>query len=1725
MFPVFKKPHERLKTATANAAKRPDRERAIADLTAAITKDAGETAASGNVEIVVEAYSTLAGLYQAGSQYLQVVQTLEGLRRYQPFGPQPARDLGLRYAAQPGLVEADLIRLADWLATNGWLVDVLPALRSAVDERFRRSAALAERLAEALMQAGIPTEATQRFRAVIDLRPEDGPRLAPRLQAIIDQLPDDQLAHETLGLVCFRQHDYDQAAAHLTQALKLGALEVGTLFCLADAGLELGRWDEAAETLQRLLDKDANEAELIRRCERLTEWHTAKDLAYCRAQRIWGDALRRQARYEEALARYRLALDSLPSGSADFAASLVNRLQGLTAAIDPAHTAEAYMEQGRAHQAVGAAEQALEAYLAAANTGRAAAGRAVASLRSLVAQTPDLLPARLHLAALHMDLEDWRAAFETLEAVRRELPDQRHETVEGSWRLLEALEKLAPDADQPSGAYAPVFSGALYALAEELATADPRAALAQLRRLLQAYGAAEAEGVRQRLEGRGLLRSQPFAACLLEGDAFLAAKDYPAALQAYDRAPREPQTIDELCERYERLAEADALNPAALLAAATARQEQDRPDLALPLWQRAFERDHAQTAETLVTALDALRQAGQCPPAGLSLLADAYTSLATVPAVGQALDVTRQLFAVGPEQASLAAAKAQAIQAQADPAGQHYPAAALLLGEALAAADQPAESAAAYSTAIGHPKVDEAQLLARLTALTEQRPDLPAAWLALGQAHAAPKKPRTGAALEAYAKALGAGPEQVADQVIERAQALKLKGDEALRAQLLQAEALILTQRGAAAIPQLRATLAEFEKRGAEAMLTLAERLPDGVETWFLRAEIDAARRLPEPAAGWLERVARQGADSEVERAEKVLRTLAKDFPASAAPRLGLALGLKRLGRIEEAAKEWGNIAKEYPSARAQAMAMLDELSQATPTAAVWLSRARGFIEDDIVPATLEALEYAAADTQARSQAYELLQAVAARHADQPEVLRALVRLETQLASEETLAQAAEHARAWLEADSTQSGAVAEHVQRLLEVLQSAELAQSPTALQAYLILADAQLADQKPEQAAAPLRMVLQAWPTKGNQNQVVQRCRRALERLETLALRLVLADAYMQRDEHAQALETCTPAGAAETTATELLNYIEPEACQALAQRCEQIALSQSAAEPELAARAGLALAEWRARLADAEGVVQACQAVADLAALPVDPLANWLAGRGWEPISIRRLRYARLTILRQAGPETFEAALATAQVILEADPPGEAPAIMAELERFPTDYLLAWRARLELAVCLGVEHYPEAYALMRQILAQFGPQEADWLLELCARMDANQAGVHLLRSEIQEAAGQLEAAAAALLGLHTQLPETFPQVEQAFQGLIDRHPDEQRLRLALGQAYRQAAAWPAAQAVYRQVQQADETFTGDLVAPYGELLEHLPQDLELHWALAEAHWYLEQPYEAAGYVDALTDLEPAQAQPGEVFLARLVKKYPACGRGWYVRGKLAYRLGDHDMAIEYLERALKKGELPQRALPLLHEMLSRSYHQQSELDHALEHVRQAISGAPDNPALRQLLLNIRFARLDRTIAERQAALEKSSTQAAALELADLYQQRGQYPQAIELLQKALSQAPEAGALHLALARCFAAQQLYHLSATSLEAALESGSLSVVERKETLYRLAQARRSQLRFEDAIAALEQVCAMDVNYQNVLGLIDQFQREKVTAERQAVALQVVSKARLGAKEV
>ncbi|MBF5041715.1 tetratricopeptide repeat protein [Aggregicoccus sp. 17bor-14] len=199
------------------------------------------------------------------------------------------------------------------------------------------------------------------------------------------------------------------------------------------------------------------------------------------------------------------------------------------------------------------------------------------------------------------------------------------------------------------------------------------------------------------------------------------------------------------------------------------------------------------------------------------------------------------------------------------------------------------------------------------------------------------------------------------------------------------------------------------------------------------------------------------------------------------------------------------------------------------------------------------------------------------------------------------------------------------------------------------------------------------------------------------------------------------------------------------------------------------------------------------------------------------------------------------------------------------------------------------------------------------------------------------------------------------------------------------------------------------------------------------------------------ALLLLERADAAGAEVALRLALERDPDSGPAHFERGRLALARQDGEAAFAHLARA---AELT-RDEPMVLLFLGRAHALRGELGRALAVVGRAAAAAPASAPLREELLRLALAAGHPEAAVRAArelrALTPGSAHAVYLEgLAQLAS--GQFPQAAELLQEAVSQGlPTALArteAQLALARALGGQGQQGEARALLERVLAEGA-----------------------------------------------------------------------------
>ncbi len=1711
----FVKPTDRLKRAINEASRaRPDRERAAVDLRSAIDRDIPAVIAAGSTDLAVEAWRTLAGLYAQINQLERAIQVAGEMQEHPFAAPMvPGIVLDLKLADSVTISEQNLLKLAGWVMEGGRLPELIPALRTAREDRFPRSAALATVLGDASLAVGNYHDASVYYHTAIDLAPSSSKlQYLPKLQVLVQVAPGDQLAQCTLGLLNMRQRDFVAATEHLAAADNLGDLETEPLFALADAYLELQRWEEGVAVLERLLQKPEAQVEIARRCEHIqTSAVSGTSVPILRTHQLWGDALRCQTRYEEALDHYRQVLDNLSGDEhgRTFAMGLLERLVPVAQGIAPNGLAECHIELGRAYLLAGQPQPAFESYVLAARTERSTISGAIIGTRRIIAIQPSMLVARLQLADWQIETGEWREALDSLEGIRHDLPQHHATTIDHYELLLARMTAGHSDEQLAGGSLGSILVSVLYALAEELATDAPDEAATCLARILALQDHAQAQNVLHHLSHLQLLKRKSVTARLTEGDAYLALQNYPAALAAYQAVEVNRETVDAVCTRLETLAWVDIRNPTALLVAAHARFDSGDFAAAVAFYRQAFQRAKDQAAPDIVQRFDSLLGDERCPIEAMDLLADALIHQGDAQSLNRALDAIQRMWQAAPDRIVEIVSKSQIVHRQA-PAGSKVSARSiLLLGEALVVAGRWEEAVVTLAEGVAHPKVDQQHLVELLNNLTQQAPHLPATWLTLGDAYVAQKRSAAPDSLAAYGRALDIDPIQTAQDIIDRLDHQSFGGKNLLGARLLRGEALARTNAHSLALAELTDILAKYRAQAVSGVERVSAWLPDIVSTWLLRAQVEAARPDPVAASVWLNRIIDDGSPSHLPHAEQILRSLCHQFPDDTTCRLAFARWLWRMELTDEAVGVLSDMVTSFPHAREQAMTMLEGMTETAPTASMWLGRARGFIADNNIPAALESLSHAVHDEMAWPVAYEHIRALHADYPERSDVLQALVHVETRSAQPELLVQAVYHARVWLDQAPAQAQQVSESALSILGVLEMLGIERDIVAKDAWVLCTDALLVNRQPAVAAVHLRTILMTW--RDESSIVIDRCQQALNASDSVDIRLVLADAYLMRQQYRLVLNVFDGT-----------SYTDSQACQEIVVRCERVITETRHETPRLAAYAARIQAEWLARQVDIHGVSQACRAAATLDPSQTATIVDWMLDHGWDGASQRTLFYEGADILRVAEhPALLSKSIDTYRAILDRDIHNEADHALVALERFPPDYWPAWQLKIEMGQRLGPSHYDQTFNAMHEVLAIFGLRHTREMLAICAQLDANVPGVHLMRADILEAENRLPEAAAALLEMQVSLPDESSRVEVALRALTDRHPTAHYLHVALGDAYRRTDQWDGAMAAYAVAQQADENLVPTLLAKYESALSALPYDVAPRWGLARAYASLEQPFDAARYIDEIIDLDPNHEQAANDFLQALVRRYPNCGHGWYVLGRMAYRSQQSPLAIDYFERAIREqGVLPESSV-LLYDMLGRVYHALGEHEAALLNLRHAVALAPDQRPLREAVVSVRLAMLDRAIQIKTTELGIREPEVQTyLQIASLLQHRGHHKEAIGYLQSALQLPEPHEQIYLSLARSFVACQRYDLALASAQAAVRGYPLNThldqAELKEALYWLAWSQYHLLEYDEALATLARLCTLDIAYLNVSALIDTIQQEKAAARYAPVPLRYVT---------
>lgn len=1699
---IFSKPADRLRTALEDARQRkPDASRASVNLRTAINKESRETSEAGDTGLVCEAYRELALILLETGQSAAAVSAIEELRNL-PYGAAESMNAALALLEKPGLTEGEILKLGGWLHEGGRGRDAISLLRTNLEERFRRSASLTLLLGDILLDSGEYAEAARRFGMVLDLRPEEGPALLSRFEKLAEMLPRDAVTQQSLGRLYARQRQFPQAIQSLETALTLGEMEADLLFTLCDAYLETKNYARAVDVLERLYKQEANEAELIRRCERLVEHYTETDWIYRRTIRLWGDVLRRQLRPEEALVQYHQSLLNLEPSEANltFAKSLLERLLELEEQISQPALADLHLVTALAYLVTGQPQESMQRCLEAVKADRAAIPAAVDGLSRLAEEFPAFQPVRFELARLQMEHQDYPAALATLNRLRKDFPALRRETVKDYKNLQNRLDELKTGQPGSDPVLLETLIGALDAEAQEVIEKDPAASLAALERILHLGGSGQASLVLRRISELKLEEKLPLGGHLLQADANLAISEYGPALEACKQVPVSKEALAGITSRLEQIIQKEAFPVHALLYAAGIHLDLRLIKEAITYSRRAYEADPATSATFIINRLEPIHRKHELPAEGLSLLSDALLLKPDAKLAGQLHSALEELLKSSQHAAEVVekVLRFQAVLVPESEVGFNF---LLLLSDSHLVTGAAQEAVLALKEALLHPCLRMEDVLKRLEKITSLENPPALAWLLLGDAILKGKKPELQRANQAYRQALAADGAETAGAVLERIPRISCKkgSSEAMAFLALKARGLAASGKTSEAAAEGRSILEEFGAQGVGEVMELADLLPDGAETWFLRAEAEIKHGDYEAAALWMDEISQKAGEAQVKRAEAALLEWVERFPKESVLQISHAIALNRLGRSDAASSELSEVATRFPKARARAMELLTEIAKKAQNASAWLEMARGYLAQDDIAQTIQFLRQAWSEPGFAGKAYELLSQLSKKHQADPVVLRAMVELETLLGSEDSLRLAVQHGRDWLLKDPSSAADIAATLKEVVRQAGQSLPEVHETALAARLVLADALMKAEQPDETAAVLEEVLLLWPEESKEVRV--RASAWLKKQEKLSMRLVLVRAGIIGKDFAGAVE-----------ALQDLPYVAAEDLTALCTAAEDLVEKCTASSPAEAAKAARLMAAWQAQMRALQPTITAAARAARIDPGCIHELLDWLAGIGWDANSQRALDFARSEICRQAGIDYFTTGLKIYADLLTADFELNVADVQTGLKEFPSDFWPASQALLEIYPQLSVAEYPRILDEMGGMLSRFGADHADELLTSLDQMDATRPAVHLMRVKIYETCQKLDDASNALLRMQAEIPDALGEVEQAFDGLIARHPKDYSIRIAYGDAEQKAEKWAEALQIYRVVQAESPAHIPDLVDRYINLLEQRPESCEIRWALAESYRTLEQPTQAGLILDQISDLAPDQEAEVLEFASGLAKMWPKSGAVWFVLGKLAFQKSEPEEALKHLERARQEG-VPEECQVRLYDMLGRIYRRMGRLEKALPDLRRAVELAPQDARIRQELVELRLSMMDAEIEKLRFYLEQNPADTqTALQLAELLLQSGKPSAAVRILQPYVKDSAMQAQVHLELARCFAAGGQHHLALGSLKAALQTGGLSAEDRKEALYRLAGTSRRLMRFDEAIQALEEILVGDMDYLNARTLLDEIQREKITARVEPLPL-------------
>lgn len=1694
-MPIFKvNPVKALQEATEKAYKAPG-PRTLAALQSTIQsqRDAALSQPGGQ-EALVEAFGVLISLLAQSLQWDEVRARLIELRKLS-FGRAAALDqLSTLIDNKQDAPESIPLLLSDWLLEESKADEAARRLEVAVG-RLGRRPLLMERWGDALLAAGRLPDAVRCYCQVMDLAPEEAFRLENKFCTITESAPELAVAWRARGRIAYRQQDFASAIVLFEEARGRAELDPPALLELADAYIFTSRPEEACDVFECLLNQPEYYGEILQRCERILE----QCPNHWRVFRLQGDIFTHQDRAADAVEALRKGLEAVALGSqpAEQAATFLPRLEILL---------EKLPESGEVHLARAIGLRLVGNFLAAHSAALEARrispeqNPLIARLfQEIVQEAPHLFDIRLDLADVQIEISALAEAQETLETALRDHPDRHTEVEQGFRHLLEVLEALGPDSTLVSTPWAPVLRKVLHVLARETAPTNPIEAVTFLSRLL-IFASEETAAIREALDSLDLLTTLPGPANLLLGDTFRIDGDLEQARCAYQAIPPGTVEFKEHLARWDLLLHADPSDWTCATSAA---------DLCLQMGDLPCAEDYLYKAYTIApdpassSILPALEERREHLSAkGTVLLADVYLQQNTPAALNQCLTVLRSLLETGiadkviPRGESLRRLVATDTQLFAD--------SSLLVGEALLAAGDPRAAFEALLPLVEHQHANLEAVACALQQVVKMAPDYAEAWLALGDVRRRLGEEGTLDALQAYEHALEVDPIRWADEVVRHADGCSSsETPHALAIHLLATRTWQRAGRGKAALERLTEAWRVAGVEAADEVLQHAVKLVDTPEASLLAAEVEMAQGHIADAVSWARKFLEEAPPDVLICAEALLKDMVHRFPSDVEPVILLARLLYRLGRPDEAAREVGLAQTRMPDHWERLRALLEEtLEEASREATVWLELARGHADQGEVEQAVKSLWNAIEEPTLLAEAHEILEKMAARHGDRPDLLHLMIETELRLGGRKMVWLSVEHGKKWLELAPEAADRVYAAAERAVAQMEVAKETAITRRAEAALLVARSLLTQGKVEQAAAYLRSLLERLPAASDV--VVEWCRETLCAKEILPLRLLLIDVLSLRGRLKEAVEACTVIGEG------------VERWQALAEKCGYLGEVAAQQSPQLAGEALRQQAQFRSLIGDSTGVAEAIRRATSHSPSLRGPLAAWLTSvvseRAWATPDLQVLLLAKGSLLREQGKKHFDEAL---QVIYQAGKLAlPLQPVLDELDHFPPTYLPACQTAIDLCIQAGPSAYATAFTYMRGVLERFGAEQAADLLDRCAVMDASYPEVSYMQAEILEAAERLDEAASVLLQLLRDRPDQQLQVLAGLRSIAERHPQAWRVRLALVDALLGLGDWEAGLLECERIQEHWLEAATELPPRFGAIADALPNDIRSRWGMAKAHRALGEPSLAAGWVEAVADVDPEQSNAAAAFAADLTEEYPLCSRAWFVRGKLAARAEDHVACISHMEQSLLgDGELPFSSRVALHDMLGRAYHITGELEQAAKHLLEAVRLSPDERELRDALASVRRDQLDREIAKAEAkARRKSASAADWLALGHLLRRRGYLEKAVQAFGKAAEDEALQAEGSILQAECFVDLGLLHVAAAILQRVGEEQPLGKELRKRFLYDAAQVYRRMLEFERALSLLERLSGEDPGYDNVLGLIDIVQREKAEAESQPIPL-------------